>query len=668
MNVYPNSFRSKWFFRREYKKKPNYRKIASIDFETTNLGDERYEDVTFKIVGISWSVENGYETKLCTSIEEVLQEMISRPEYEYYAHNLNFDASVMLPNLMEHVRKDKWILKPLIRGYTNLFGLIIQIPILNPDGTQKRTKHSARQEKKTGKPQYEYKTISWYDSFALLPMSLQAASKAMRIEHGKQDIGLKDGEEFDVNNPIHIEYLQYDLMATIEIVQAYQDQYWQVFNSKVGKTASSSAIKALQAHLPEGHAYPPQHKHVIDFIRQGVYGGCTTPASTTEILRKVGCVDMKGAYGGVMLDEEFGYGNPVEVKNYRPNEFGFYKCIVHAHDKYPVGLLPYRVFKNGIPIEIIYPTACTFEGVYSSIQIDFARKKGYEIEIEYGFYYPNREKVFEEFINLCYEFETKEGGIYKPVAKQGRNSAFGKTIEKQIQTGVYVFPDGPDSDEYYPLLDQETGYPIEGIYLKDEISERQYHQVQWGGFITACQQTRLLEYATTMYDLYGFWPYMDTDSIKAPIEYIEGMIQKGLMVVRDTSNEASYGELVDEGIAEYFRCNGPKDYDMLLIDPSNHKGYKYKGGSKGIPQKEIYKRVENLWAQGADIDDILPLLRENSKYDTIGVHSFVSRLKHPNFKIDNPIKDKQRSTLQSSSRWKVDEDGNVKSRSLENTA
>ena len=116
-----------------------------------------------------------------------------------------------------------------------------------------------------------------------------------------------------------------------------------------------------------------------------------------------------------LSQDEVNKGKSLDLENL----FGFFFCKVKTKDSY-LGLLPIH-FEN----KLILPNG-TFEGVWFSEELQFAKEHGYEIQVIKGYNFDYLENVFVKFVEELYDKRLNSNGIAKIINKIILNSGFGR--------------------------------------------------------------------------------------------------------------------------------------------------------------------------------------------------------------------------------------------------
>lgn len=574
--------------------------LGGFDIETKGLGGEF-------IIGAIWTCDT--PGLLFHSLDDLFGYMVDHPQYRWLAHNASgYEFAYLYPILYDFFASHRATrIVPTIQGDTRIIQLLVEF----------------EDEGEPGKPGKPTKVVlDMRDTLPLFNMGLESVAKAFCPELPKLKVIDFDKEDFDPENPKHIEYVIRDAQICVMAYQKHWQNMVDVYGSPLGVTAGSTAMMAFRMCIPEGHVYYRINEEADQFIRQAYYGGLVLPGHEITDWGNVMGVDINGAYAYQMRDNYFPVGNPTGTHKYLPGYLGFYK--VRA-------TVPKRVFEeigfNPLPLRtkdgLCWPNG-TFETVISNIEIEYAREKGCTIDVIGGYIFTRKEQVFHDFITKCQSIELADGGIYKPSIKQNRNSLYGKFGSKPTHHSLVFSLDDPihDPRDLYPL-ETEKGQRIRGLWTCEEVTDSPYMLPHWAALVTAYERIYIMKFVEQAYRLGAKNVYCDTDSIKADLSVISRMIEEKIIPIGD-----SYGEFKAEEICSEFYVLGPKAYYGSGEDGEVKK-------AKGIPkrktERKLYKEAiealnrpisktqrykENEAFREVEFISVLPLMtiiKENSK-------------------------------------------------------
>ena len=164
--------------------------------------------------------------------------------------------------------------------------------------------------------------------------------------------------------------------------------------------------------------------YLYNFIKQAYFGGIT------EVYKPYGenlaYIDVNSLYPFVALKDLPGnYCTYLESFNNEGlnlnNLFGFFYARVKTNNQY-FGLLPIHDEKDNL----ICPEG-QFEGIWSSIELQFAKENGYDITIIKGYNFNVLEhNPFKEYINDLYDTKRNSTGSLKTITKSLLNNLLGR--------------------------------------------------------------------------------------------------------------------------------------------------------------------------------------------------------------------------------------------------
>jgi hypothetical protein len=573
---------------RRHVKKAVEQTIGAFDIETDGLfgpyldGFLKYEDDDLY-----------YRAR---TMSEMLDHILKRANVILYAHNAK---GYEFNYLLDEIRERKIPIDIILQGDNGVIGIII-------------TTEEGR--------------IELRDSLALIPMSLDKAAKAFKTQTQKGDIGLKEGETYDPSSSTHQQYCRDDVQVTIEVVKAKIDTTMNIYGCGIGYTAASTAMAAWKTTIPNGHSYWRLPHHLEVFCREGYYGGFVYPGRDIHIHNDVISIDRNAAYAAAMR-EGVPVGKARFVSEYEKDKPGMYECKVTANHVD----LPCIPRRNKNILE--WPLG-SFKTIITSMEIDFARKHGYEIEIEEGLVWDKLEYPFDDFVKLCESVERNEPDK-KPSVKLDRNALYGKFGSKFEVTEVRFCEEPPDdSGEWIPLVDGETGVINFNLWCKDKVNDAEYINPHWAAWITANE--RLWMFKTMMLVGMEYVRYGDTDSVKADGFRVRELIKEGKLTISD-----KYGDCKIDEEYEWFQCLGPKVYHGKLVEG------KCKMRAKGIPMRGLSSDL---------FTDAYKEVFEQVSFPSS--HSTFVRMKNPHLPIKKEVS-RCITNFRNSATWKVDKEGNV---------
>jgi len=368
------------------------------------------------------------------------------------------------------------------------------------------------------------------DSSKLLPGSLKQLAKSFEADTQKGFIDFEK-EEFNPDNPEHVEYNRRDCVALHQVLKRFYSQDY-VCDSKKKLTTAGTAMQVFRTHfLPS--PIPVTDQETQDFCRRSYFGG------RVEIFRResfdLKCFDINSLYPFCMKKRlPISYICPSRD----PFDFGFHDVTIEIPRMF-IPPLPLK-FKMEKSEKLIFPTGI-IRGVFFSEEIKHAVELGAKIlKFHEGKFFSDSTELFSDYVDVFYKMRKEfKGKSQDATAKLLLNSLYGKTgmREKQKQ---FTFYDGSQTDfrewdrfEELGLIELETSKrePFMLVHIASAVTAY--------GRITL-SKTMLQPYQDKLF-------YCDTDS-----GYVDGktFIKTGSELGEwKLENEYSYG---------YFRA--PKTY------------------------------------------------------------------------------------------------------------
>lgn len=369
-------------------------------------------------------------------------------------------------------------------------------------------------------------TIVFRDSLAFLPFSLKSLTKNFKTEcaKGEWDHSLQK----DRNDPKLLEYLKADCVGLYQVLDTYF--HWPLIReSGVAYTIASQALKVFRTTIDE-RIYGCS-KTVDEFVRKGYFGG------RTEVFRpyykskspaeKLSCFDINSLYPSVMRD--FQYPNKFIgwSTDYDPKSFGFWEATVHVpEDMYvpPLGCLlsidpltkEVEHVDDSSMGKFMFPVG-TFSGVWSTIEIEYAKSVGVEIiSTGAGAVFENGGYIFRNFIDELYELrmQAEKDSVDSFISKLLMNSCYGR-FGLNLNRETIVQDDGMLAMSDVTPYEFETGEFIDGMpvihrFVKMETRIDSFTNVAIAAWVTAHARIRMHRHYMKFQDRLF---YSDTDSV-----------------------------------------------------------------------------------------------------------------------------------------------------------
>jgi hypothetical protein len=442
-------------------------------------------------------------------------------------------------------------------------------------------------------------TWKFLDSFRLLPMSLDQASKTFGFA-GKLVHDLR----LDEDDPKWEVYLRRDCEALYEALQQFQSLLTDELGGEMGITAPSSAMKLYRRRYM-GHgqtpAIIPQHRHFKEcakrgeacdgclhqWIRRGYYGG------RVEVFRPKGegvsYYDINSSYPRAMLEDmpggevrHFGPTTGIDAfYKFQQSAIGFVECEVEIPDSCYLPPLPYRCPDTG---KLLFPVG-RFTGVWSWSELQLlsdALVVGTICNVKRSVWY-EKKNLFFDFVKELYAYRDKTGPAYDEglglVSKLMMNSLYGKFGMCEDRREIVVLGPGelpPEGATFPRLEDGEDNLSSKVCYVEKRVCPP-YIIPQISAQITSLARVRLWHFMANVLRSGGKLYYCDTDSLITDLS--------------DLTCSSDLGELKNEYPGETLNVElvGPK---MYLLEKSSpfEKDQAPAGGAyqklamKGVPK------------------------------------------------------------------------------------
>lgn len=333
------------------------------------------------------------------------------------------------------------------------------------------------------------------DSSALLPFSLKSITENFGVETMKQDWDHSKTKGYTKELG---EYLYADCRGLHESLTKFYS--WPLIQ-KAGpaSTLASQAMRVMRTYLEQDiHGLG---KSASDFCRQAYLGG------RTEIFRPL-CTkgplyeyDVNSLYPFVMRDNYFPVGTGHFVYRLEKKMLGIYEAVVTAPKNCHIpclGILNENKF--------IFPVG-TFHGFWTSTELEYAISQGYRIKIKRGYVFPEKQKLFKNFVDDLYEIRltSPKNSVSDIIAKLLLNSSYGRFgMDLEKENISFNLEEG--SKEYQLI---KIGGKNVQLY-KEAVTLKSFSHVAIAAFVTSYARVHMHRlFGTLGESIY----YSDTDSI-----------------------------------------------------------------------------------------------------------------------------------------------------------
>lgn len=335
------------------------------------------------------------------------------------------------------------------------------------------------------------------DSSALLPFSLKSITENFGVSHMKQEWDHSKTKGYSKELSV---YLQHDCKGLYESLKMFWS--WPLIQ-KAGpsSTIAGQAMRVFRTYLKE--ELWGLGDRAADFCRLSYLGGRVEifrPACTKGPLYEY---DVNSLYPYVMRDNVYPVGNGHFTYDFVTDLLGIYEANVVAPALLDVPSL--GIISDG---KFLFPVG-RFKGVWTNVELEYAKTLGYRIEVVKGYVFPQSRKLFYDFITDLYEIRltSPKNSVSDIAAKLLMNSSYGRfgmSLDKENL--VFGSNDSEGMDEYKTLT-------IGGRHVaisKEPVRLRTFTHPAIASFVTSYARIHMHKIFRNLgTDLY----YTDTDSI-----------------------------------------------------------------------------------------------------------------------------------------------------------
>ena len=434
------------------KKEPYYKpKILTLDIETRVVNGEHIP-ICIAIFDGSYVFYKLFNEKdWRKDMMEFFYNTIFNRKYSYYkiyVHNLsNFDIIFILDSISK----------------------IGKVNILKRDSKFLKVRVAYKSSPK----QKVFYSLSFYDSFLILPNSLKSLSKSFNVETPKSVFPFLflNSETFDVNYkgkvpPIELfgdsfgklnskdrfsnyteyknnycnkdwvlrkelyDYCKIDCIALYQIIHKFHKLIHNLFKVDITKypTLPSIAFAIYRSNfLEECYEIPKILSHLHYTLKQSYFGGFTE--SYKPIGENIRSYDINSLYPYSMKSFYMPVGKPVyfsgDASKYKKDIFGFFKVKVNCPENIDKPTLPVK-YKTSNGYRTIFPVG-TWTGWYFSEELKDKIIDGYKFEILEGYLF-DKYKIFDGYIGELYKIKSstdRKDPLYQ-ISKLLLNSLYGR--------------------------------------------------------------------------------------------------------------------------------------------------------------------------------------------------------------------------------------------------
>jgi hypothetical protein len=388
--------------------------------------------------------------------------------------------------------------------------------------------------------------LTFRDSSALLPFGLKSITENFGVETKKKEW---DHSKTRGYSKALSEYLRADCIGLYQSLGKLFE--WPLIQ-KAGPswTMAGQATRVLRTYL-EKDLYGLGTQETA-FCRKAYLGG------RTEIFKPIAReplyeYDFNSIYPKVMHDNEFPVGSSVFSFDYDPHRLGIWRARVSAPDIYiPVlGIVRENKF--------IFPTG-TFEGHWTSAEIEYARTLGYRVDVFEGYVFGDSQRIFQNFISDLYAIRltSPKKSVSEILAKLLMNSSYGRFgMDLDKENIGFELKEGAE-----PYTQLKVGRKKIQLF-KEPVQLKSYTNVAIAAFVTSYARIMLHR---AMHPIADQVYYCDTDSIFTTAVLPTGTAL-GDLKLEDTHADGAVFLLPKT----YFAAGGSKGKKIAMKGFSNRK-------------------------------------------------------------------------------------------------
>lgn len=628
-----------------------------IFFDIESFTNEKNFQIPYLIC---WSKTNGSIHKRIgkNCINDFVEHIINLKKnvilYAWFGSG--YDYQHVLPYFKKKCIKDKYIIKNNMITYSELYfkhsKIILKDPFLFILTSLDK---AAKAFNVINKGSFPHSLIKdWPDLQKIYPHWIKTQRKIIEFKHdNKLNIKINTTLEEDniTNNSTiiekAIEYCSIDVIAMKQVWEKFKKlvkENLQISISEKTFTLSQLSMKIMEASLDKKiELYVPTSEE-YQFIRNSIYGG-RVAAKNGTYNEEIVYADVVSLYPSAMKLLKHSYGKPSKVFSIDFNKHGIYDVtLIHKSNSKPkeyLEFVPRRIDKK-----LIWSWFKEHRGTYHTYDLLIAIQEGFEIICHSGIEYPNKDYIFNNFIDKLYTLKDihtnckckEQPCPIRMVAKIALNGGgYGKFVQKPIDKEVYIVKRDVVAGECENLSQNENGeicigkrivkkpkfFNLDGEDYDKMIIEREddpIYSTQCGVSILSASRYRLYNLCKKFKGLEII--YSDTDSIfvrKSTIDWelFKNTCGKNLGELDSTIDKTK------NAIIHYMLIGGPKMY-----------AFQYKNNENKIITKLHCKGVPTFMLS---IDQFEYLLQKKDR--KLAYHFEIIRRKLVTVTTDKIIKD-----------------------------
>lgn len=552
-------------------------------------------------------------------IKEFVKAMINiKKDIILYAwYGSGYDYQHILPYLKEKCIKEKYIIKNNMITYCEMTFkksmIILKDPFLFILTSLDK---AAKTFNVINKGSFPHSIInSWEDLEKVLPKWVTIQQNLIQYKKDdklniKIEHVIKETEEnYKTIIEKALEYCNIDVLAMKEVWIKFKKLVKENLEIDITTktfTLSQLSMKLMEASLTKEIKLYVPNKEEYEFIRQSIYGGRVI-AKNGIYNEKIVYADVVSLYPSAMRLLKHSYGRPKLVNNIDYEKHGIYDVtLIHKENKEPKHYLEF--VPRRIDGKLKWNWFKEHRGKYHTYDLIIAKEEGYNIICHKGIEYPNKDYIFNNFIDKLYSVKEEHSNCtckeqpcpIRMVAKIALNGGgYGKFVQKPITKEVYIVKRDIVAGECENLIENEYGeicigkrivnkpkfYNLDGDMFDKMVIEKDDDPI----YSTQCGVSILSGSRYRLFKLCKQFPgikiiYSDTDSIFVKMNSINWKEFK--LKCGDKLGELDSAiDKTDNAIIHKMLIGGPK---MYAYEFKNHKKENdIKMYCKGVPKSML---------------------------------------------------------------------------------
>ncbi len=396
---------------------------------------------------------------------------------------------------------------------------------------------------------FDGKFLETMDLNRFLTGSLESNLKSNNCNVAKGSIDHNISTEWEKTDELRKnqvkDYLKCDVLGLQELYEKFNNSLFndEKLNLCDFMTGSQKCYDIWRTNYLNNKIVELPTKEEDDFYRQSIYGGRCYPnkkffksveyqkimkgeINFNDIIDYLIAVDYVSLYPSAML-EKYPIGYHIDTNKYIDGKLGIYKVKFITNKKCLVPPIPSRKDEGGLNWDLT-----DGEGVYTSIDIERAKRHGYKFEIINGKYWDESYPIYKDYIQHYYKKKQseKKGTPAYQTAKLNLNALYGKQIQRPIYEQKHEVRTNTDINEILiknvitDILKVNSNFWIISTKPKEEydINQKINKPSHEGSFILAYSRElmyKVYEDIGSIYDMEKLFYYGDTDSLHVHQKY-----------------------------------------------------------------------------------------------------------------------------------------------------